>query len=353
MRRLLIVAAAGTAVATLAVLGVWASGTETSRAQPPGADVFGSGVHLTASVDSVATAAPGNRTPNFLMTFSHAVQASGDYSVNVEGDPITSGQAVAGFILGCGISVAGGVTVGIEPNQGLAASISPSVTPGSTSVSTPSDTATATTVAATPIAAATTTVVPTTAAATTTVVPTTAAATTTVAPTTTVGPTTTVVPTTVVPTTAAATTTTTTVVPTTTTTTAPPTTTATTTTTTATTTTTTLPTTTAAATPTPPPAPSTSVSPPDISFGPSVGGVLGLTEVLTATLGPGQVTTATTATAALDDNTQFPFRITFNNAALNVAQCASPVSAVPFVTTTVSGARGVVQTTAYGDQFTF
>ncbi|MGW5225765.1 MspA family porin [Nocardia niigatensis] len=339
MRRLLIVAAAGTAVATLAVLGVWASGTETSRAQPPGADVFGSGVHLTASVDSVATAAPGNRTPNFLMTFSHAVQASGDYSVNVEGDPITSGQAVAGFILGCGISVAGGVTVGIEPNQGLAASISPSVTPGSTSVSTPSDTATATTVAATPIAAATTTVVPTTAAATTTV-----------APTTTVGPTTTVVPTTVVPTTAAATTT---VVPTTTTTTAPPTTTATTTTTTATTTTTTLPTTTAAATPTPPPAPSTSVSPPDISFGPSVGGVLGLTEVLTATLGPGQVTTATTATAALDDNTQFPFRITFNNAALNVAQCASPVSAVPFVTTTVSGARGVVQTTAYGDQFTF
>ncbi|MGQ4601087.1 MspA family porin [Nocardia sp. R6R-6] len=78
-----------------------------------------------------------------------------------------------------------------------------------------------------------------------------------------------------------------------------------------------------------------------------------MTEVLTATLGPGQVTTATTATAPLTNNTAFPFHITFNNAALNVAQCASPVSAVPFITTTLNTAQGLVQTTAYGDQFTF
>ncbi|MFJ9363668.1 MspA family porin [Nocardia sp. NPDC101769] len=250
MRRLLIVAAAGTAVATLAVLGVWAWGTELGRAQPPpGADVSGSGVHLTASVDSVAANAPGNRTPNFLMTFSHAAQMSGNYSVNVEGDPITSGQAVAGFILGCGISVAGGVTVGIEPNQGVVGAISPTVTPPTISVSPPSETPSGTV--------------------------------------------------------------------------------------------------------TPLPTPSVSVTPPTFSLGPSVGGALGLTEVLTATLGPGQVTTATTATAALDNSTVFPYHITFNNAALNVAQCASPVSAVPFVTTTVSSAQGVVQTTAYGSQFTF
>ncbi|WP_230329545.1 MspA family porin [Nocardia aurantiaca] len=99
--------------------------------------------------------------------------------------------------------------------------------------------------------------------------------------------------------------------------------------------------------------PSDSGNTPQLSLGPSVGGTLGVTEVLTAALGPGQVTTATTATAALDNNTAFPFHITFNNAALNVAQCASPVAAVPFVTTTVSTAQGVVQTTAYGDQFTF
>ncbi|MGV9668946.1 MspA family porin [Nocardia niigatensis] len=43
----------------------------------------------------------------------------------------------------------------------------------------------------------------------------------------------------------------------------------------------------------------------------------------------------------------------FNNAAVNIAQCASPVSAVPFVTATVGTSEGVAQTTAYGDQFTF
>jgi hypothetical protein len=84
-----------------------------------------------------------------------------------------------------------------------------------------------------------------------------------------------------------------------------------------------------------------------------VNGNLGVQEVLTTTLGPGQITTATTATANLDEKTAFPYHIMFNNAALNVAQCASPVSAVPFVTATVSTARGTVQTTAYGKQFTY
>ncbi|WP_433665713.1 MspA family porin [Nocardia sp. CA-136227] len=241
MRHALMASAAVTAVAGVTLASLWAWGADAVGAQPPGGDVSGAGVHIVASVDSVEVNPPGNRTPNFLMTFSHAAQMSGNYSVTVDGGPITSGQAVAGFILGCGISVAGGVTVGIEPNQGLAAAIAPSVTPGSASASPPSGTVT----------------------------------------------------------------------------------------------------------------PSASVTAPDISLGPSVGGALGVTEVLTATMGPGQVTTATTATAALDSGTMFPFQIMFNNAALNVAQCASPVSAVPFVTTTVSTAQGVIQTTGYGDQFTF
>lgn len=241
MRHALMAVTAVTAAAGVTLAGLWAWGAEPVGAQPPGADVSGSGVHIVASVDTVEVNPPGDRTPKFLMTFSHAAQMSGSYSVTVEGGPITSGQAVAGFILGCGITVAGGVTVGIEPNQGLAAAISPSVTPPSVSASPPSGTVT----------------------------------------------------------------------------------------------------------------PSASVTPPDISLGPSVGGALGVTEVLTATLGPGQVSTATTATAALDGATEFPYQITFNNAALNVAQCASPVSAVPFVTTTVATTKGVVQSTAYGDQFTF
>ncbi|MFJ9743663.1 MspA family porin, partial [Streptomyces sp. NPDC101166] len=75
------------------------------------------------------------------MTFAHAAQMSGDYLVNVEGGPITSGQAVAGLILGCGISVAGGFTVGIEPNQGLVGALAPTVSTASP-VSAPIATAT-------------------------------------------------------------------------------------------------------------------------------------------------------------------------------------------------------------------
>ncbi|MFE3255610.1 MspA family porin [Nocardia sp. NPDC059091] len=86
---------------------------------------------------------------------------------------------------------------------------------------------------------------------------------------------------------------------------------------------------------------------------PSVGGTLDVGEGVFGNLGPGQVTVARTETARLNANTTFPYRIAFNNAPLNIAQCASPVSAVPFVTTTVSTPEGLAQTTAYGDQFTF
>ncbi|GAB2451853.1 MspA family porin [Nocardia tengchongensis] len=250
MRRSFTVAVAAATVATSpAMLGPWASGAELGRAQPPGGDISGGGVHLTASVDSVGANPPGDRTPNFLMTFSHAVQMSGDYSVTVDGGQITSGQAVAGFILGCGISVDGGVTVGIDPHQGLVGSISPSISSPSASVSPPSVTA---------------------------------------------------VPTSTSP-------------------------------------------------------PSVPAGPPSVSLDldPTIGGILGLSEVLAADLGPGQITKATTATARLDTHTTFPYRIRFSDTSLTVAQCASPVSAVPFVTVTVTTARGMAQTTAYGDQFTF
>ncbi|MCC3311805.1 MspA family porin [Nocardia africana] len=319
MRRPLIAAATGIAAVTAVASVLWTGGSETSHAQPPGTDVTGSGVHLTASVDNIGVNPPGDRTPNYLMTFSHAAQLSGNFSINVEGDPISSGQAVAGFLLGCGISVAGGLSVGISPNQGLQLSISPTFTPPSL------------TTAAAPIAASgsatpttTTSASPTTAQITTT--PTQAVRTTVAAPTTSAPPTTTVTTTTTPTTTTPITTT-------------PPTIT------TPTITTPTLPTTSGAGVP--------GVSPPGFNLGPSVGGSLGLSESLTATLEPGQVTPATTATATLDDKTTFPYHITFNNAALNVSQCASPVSAVPFVSTSVSTATGLVQTTAYGDQFTF
>ena len=131
MRRPFIAAATGIAAVTAVASILWTGGSETSHAQPPGTDVTGSGVHLTASVDNIGVNQPGDRTPNYLMTFSHAAQMTGNFSVNIEGDPITSGQAIAGFLLGCGISVAGGFDVGISPEQGLELSISPTFTPPS------------------------------------------------------------------------------------------------------------------------------------------------------------------------------------------------------------------------------
>ncbi|AHH21019.1 putative porin MspA [Nocardia nova SH22a] len=270
MRPSIVPITAGAIATVLAVTALWASGTEQSRAQPPAAppppppaaEATGAGLHLKVSVGNVKVDPPGDRTPNFLMTFAHAAQMSGDYAVQVDGAPVTSGQTVAGFILGCAVSVAGGVTVGIEPGQGVEAEISPDFDPPDADIPAP---------AAKRVTPAATAAAPTS---------------------------------------------------------TPP------------------PTTTTAR-------PTTSASPPSLSLGPSVGGNLDLTEVLTAALGPGQVTTATTATVDLSDKTTFPYNIVFNNAALNVAQCASPVSAVPFVTATVSSAQGVVQTTAYGAQFIF
>ncbi|WP_419150563.1 MspA family porin [Nocardia vinacea] len=58
-------------------------------------------------------------------------------------------------------------------------------------------------------------------------------------------------------------------------------------------------------------------------------------------------------TANLDEKTVFPYHFIFNNAALNVGQCASPVSAVPFITASVGTPVGIAQTTAYGSQFIF
>ncbi|WP_169813277.1 MspA family porin [Nocardia vaccinii] len=226
MRCPLTVAAATTVAACMAVLGLWGGGV--GRAQSPGANIAGAGVHLTASVDKIGVNPPGDRTPNVLMTFSHAVQVSGDYSVDVGGDPIRSGQAVAGFLLGCGISTAG-VKVGIGTGQILATGNSSALAPPNVAISAPARG----------------------------------------------------------------------------------------------------------------------------SLGPRVRGLLGLGEFLGVSLEPGQVTTATTATIKLDGRTAFPFRIRFDNAALNVSQCTSPVAAVPFITTTVSTAQAMTQTTSYGNQFTF
>ncbi|MEV6388541.1 MspA family porin [Nocardia xishanensis] len=320
MRPRFVVIVTGVVAAVLAV-GLW-PGAEPSRAQPPGADVSGAGIHVTTSVENVRVDPPGDRMPNFLMTFAHAVQLSGDYSLNVEGEGITTGQAVAGFLVGCALSLDNGFTVGIDPEQGLLASISPEFSQSNVAATLPS--APLTPVSTPP--SATLTPLPTPPSATLTPLPTPQRA----------------GPTSKTPATTSAS---------------------------AATTSASAATTSPSSATTSPSAESTSpsvettspsvettspsASAPSASLGPTVGGTLGLAEVLEATLAPGQITTVTTATIDLDDRTAFPYHFIFNNAALNVGQCASPVSAVPFITATVGTAVGTVQTSAYGSQFIF
>ncbi|MFE9326192.1 MspA family porin [Nocardia sp. NPDC052278] len=401
MRPRFVVIATGVVAAVVAVF-VW-PGAEPSRAQPPGADVSGAGIHVTTSVENVRVDPPGDRMPNFLMTFAHAAQLSGNYSLNVESDGIVSGQAVAGFLLGCALTVDNGFTVGIDPNQGLLASISPQFSqsnaaarlpstvvkpvstpqPASTtsrSAATTSQSAAPTSQSAAPTShiAATTSqsaaptsqsavptsqsaaptsqsAVPTSQSAATTsqsAVPTSQSAATTsqsAAPTSHIAATTSqsAVPTSqsaaptsqsAVPTSQSAATTSQSAVPTSQS---------------AATTSPSVETTTPSVETTTPSVETTTPSAPSASLGPTVGGTLGLGEVLEATLAPGQITTVTTVTTNLDNKTVFPYHFIFNNAALNVGQCAAPVSAVPFVTATVSTALETVQTSAYGTQFTF
>ncbi|MEV6333474.1 MspA family porin [Nocardia vinacea] len=305
-------------------------------------------------MENVKVDPPGDRMPNFLMTFAHAAQLSGNYSLNVEGDGIVSGQAVAGFLLGCALSLDNGFTVGIDPNQGLLASISPEFSQSNAAARLPR--ATLTPVAAPPSASTTSRSV---APASQSVAPASqsvAPASQSVAPASqSAAPTSrSVAPASqsAAPTSRSAATASQSAAPTS----QSPVTTSQSAATTSPSVETTSPsveTTSPSVETTSPSVETTSPSTPSASLGPTVGGNLGLTEVLEATLAPGQITTVTTVTTNLDNKTVFPYHFIFNNAALNVGQCASPVSAVPFVTATVSTAVETVQTSAYGSQFTF
>ncbi|MCM6771901.1 MspA family porin [Nocardia sp. CDC159] len=175
------------------------------------ASVTGAGVDLIASVDEIFWAPAGNRLPSGV-PFAHGADVGGRYSVTVSGAPIQEGIVTAGFIVGCGVSASGGVSVGLSPNQSLTVAIAPA---------------------------------------------------------------------------------------------------------------------------------------PGVSVG------AGVSESLSITLTPGQVAPMALASAPMNSRSEFPYSVTVNHAALDVGQCMSPVSAVPFVSASVTTATGTVQTAAYGDQFTF
>ncbi|MET8876568.1 MspA family porin [Nocardia sp. NPDC004604] len=79
----------------------------------------------------------------------------------------------------------------------------------------------------------------------------------------------------------------------------------------------------------------------------------GVAGTLQVTLAPGAVTAVVIGAASLDPDATFPYTFGHTNTPLNVSACASPASAMPFVTVRADGASGTAQTTGYGTQFVF
>lgn len=200
------------------------------------------GINLTVSIDDVRWKPAGNRAPGGML-FSHDAHIHGLYSIAAVGH-IESGTVAAGFLLGCGVSAAGGLQIGLTPSGGLSVGYQQSNT--------------------LPYNSTTYTVPPTT---------------------------------------------------------------------------------------------SSNVqithNPPTVALEPSVGANAGLSEGNQVTLEPGQVVAVVVANAALSPTSTYPYRLSVDDAAINVSQCFSPGSAVPFVTAAVSTNSSTAQTAAYGDQFTF
>lgn len=90
-----------------------------------------------------------------------------------------------------------------------------------------------------------------------------------------------------------------------------------------------------------------------VGIEPSVGVEGGLAGELAVNLAPGTVTAAVIGAAELDEGATFPYTFAHSNTPLNVNGCLSPASAMPFITVRADSQNGSVQTTGYGDQFVF
>ncbi|WP_040795917.1 MspA family porin [Nocardia higoensis] len=102
-------------------------------------------------------------------------------------------------------------------------------------------------------------------------------------------------------------------------------------------------------------------APPDVVIGFGAGvdltqtfGVEGaLSGELSVGLAPGTVTALPVGTATLDAESTFPFVFAHTSTPLHVNGCLSPASAMPFISVRAETYGGTVQTTGYGDAFTF
>lgn len=111
------------AAITAVVVAATGAVADTAAGAAPG-EVKSGGLHLIASVDSNNVVPAGDIALG--IPFVHAVKVSGDFSVALEGaSPVRFGQIVAGYLIGCAVDVANGISIGIAPSVAVGASISP------------------------------------------------------------------------------------------------------------------------------------------------------------------------------------------------------------------------------------
>ncbi|BAD57698.1 hypothetical protein NFA_28510 [Nocardia farcinica IFM 10152] len=102
-------------------------------------------------------------------------------------------------------------------------------------------------------------------------------------------------------------------------------------------------------------------APPEVGIGfgvgvglePSIGVEGAVAGELSLSLAPGTVTAVPIGVAELDEESTFPFTFAHANTPLHVNGCLSPASAMPFITVRADTPGSTLQTTGYGDPFTF
>ncbi|MGA6207614.1 MspA family porin [Nocardia testacea] len=107
-----------------AVTGV-VSTVDTAAQAAPG-EITSGGLRVVASANS-STSEPSGDTA-MGVPFAHAVKVSGDFSVAADGgSPLRGGEIVAGYLLGCAVDIANGISVGISPSVGVGTEVAPQV----------------------------------------------------------------------------------------------------------------------------------------------------------------------------------------------------------------------------------
>ncbi|MEV0105529.1 MspA family porin [Nocardia sp. NPDC050799] len=116
-------------VATLAAVISAVTGAVSTVDTPawaaPG-EIDSGGLRVVASANS-STSEPSGDTA-MGVPFAHTVKVSGDFSVAADsGSPLRGGEIVAGYLLGCAVDIANGISVAIAPSIAVATEVAPEV----------------------------------------------------------------------------------------------------------------------------------------------------------------------------------------------------------------------------------